>query len=147
MAATRTKAEQSPNGVISKPAAKAKQAGESVTEAAAKAKRPLAAAGVTAAALAGGFVLGRAGGKRGGLLPRRRKLLGIRVGPKTGLERTMDVLEKLADGIGSVAGKASSTSDDVHEIREQLDQANRQSPVEVLLDGLTHRRGAHRRES
>ena len=68
------------------------------------------------------------------------------IGPKTGLERTADVLEKLADGLGSVAGQASSTTDDVHKIREQLDQANRQSPVEVLLDGLTHRRGAHKRE-
>jgi hypothetical protein len=35
----------------------------------------------------------------------------------------------------------------VHEIREQLDKANRQSPLEVVLDGLTHRRGAHKRES
>jgi hypothetical protein len=146
MAATRTRSGQSPNGVISKPAEKAKQAGETVTEAAGKAKGPLAAAGVTAAALAGGFVLGRAGSKRGGLLPRRRKVLGLRVGPKTGLERTADVLEKLADNLGSVAGKASSTTDDVHQIREQLDQANRQSPIEVLLDGLTHRRGAHKRE-
>jgi hypothetical protein len=146
MAATRTKSHQaSPNGVISKPAAKAKEAGETVTEAAGRAKGPLAAAGV-AAALAGGFVLGRAGSKRVGLFPRRRKVLGLRIGPKTGLERTADVLEKLADGLGSVAGQASSTTDDVHKIRDQLEQANRQSPVEVLLDGLTHRRGAHKRE-
>jgi hypothetical protein len=41
----------------------------------------------------------------------------------------------------------SDTTDDVREIREQLDKANRQSPVEVLLDGLTHRRGSHRNES
>ena len=84
--------------------------------------------------------------KRGGLFPRRRKVLGLHIGPKTGLERTADVLEKLADGLGSVAGQASSTTDDVHKIRDQLEQANRQSPVEVLLDGLTHRRGAHKRE-
>ena len=108
MAATRTGSERSPNGVISKPAAKAKQAGGSVTEAAGRAKGPLATAGVTAAALAGGFLLGRAGGGRG-LLPRRRKVLGVRIGPKTGLERTADVLENLADGLGSVAGQASST--------------------------------------
>jgi hypothetical protein len=144
MAATK----ESPNGVIAKPAAKAKQAGESVAEAAGNAKRPLAAAGVTAAALAGGFALGRAaGGKRGGLLPRRRKVLGLRIGPKTGLERTADVLEKLADGLGAAAGKAAGTTDDVQKIREELEQVNRQSPVEVLLDGLTHRRGAHKRES
>jgi hypothetical protein len=40
----------------------------------------------------------------------------------------------------------SATSDDVHEIREQLDRVNRQSPLEVVLDGLTHRRGAHKQE-
>ena len=55
--------------------------------------------------------------------------------------------EKLADGLGSATGKAVATTDDVHKIREELEQANRRSPVEVLLDGLTHRRGAHKRES
>jgi hypothetical protein len=147
MAATRTKPDQSQNGLTSKPAAKAKQAGESVTEAAGNAKGPMAAAGMAAVGLAGGYLLGRANGKRSGLLPRRRKVLGMRIGPKTGLERTAEVLEKLADSFGSVAGKAASTTDDVHKIREELEQVNRQSPVEVLLDGLTHRRGAHKRES
>jgi hypothetical protein len=144
MATTRTRSSQSPNGAVAKPAAKAKQAGESVAEAAGKAKGPLAAAGLTAAALAGGIALGRAGS--GGLLPRRRKVLGVRIGPKTGLERTADVLEKLADGLGAAAGKAAGTTEDVHKLREELEQLNRRSPVEVLLDGLTHRRGAHKRE-
>jgi hypothetical protein len=148
MASTGTKAGDSPNGFIATPAAKAKQAGESMTGVAGRAKGPLAAAGLTAAAVAGGYVLGRAGGgNRAGLLPRRRKVLGLRIGPKTGLERTAEVLEKLADSIGSAAGKASATTDDVRKIREELEQANRQSPVEVLLDGLTHRRGAHKRET
>ena len=57
------------------------------------------------------------------------------------------MLEKLADGLGAAAGKAGSTTDDVHKIREELEHANRRSPVEVLLDGLTHRRGAHKREN
>jgi hypothetical protein len=147
VAATGTRSGGSPDGAITKPAAKAKQAGESVTEAACRAKRPLAAAGLTAAAVAGGYALGRAGGKHAGRLPRRRKLLGLRIGPKTGLERTADVLEKLAASLGSAAGKATATTDDVRKIREELEQVNRQSPVEVLLDGLTHRRGAHKRET
>jgi hypothetical protein len=147
MATARTRAPDSPNGAIAKPVAKAKRAGESVTEAAGKAKGPLTAAGATAAALAGGFLIGRAGGKRGGLLPRRRKVLGVRIGPKTGFERTADVLEKLADGLGSVAGQAATTSDDVKKVREEIELLNRRSPVEALLDGLTHRRGAHKRES
>jgi hypothetical protein len=147
MASARTTATDSPNGSIAKSAAKAKRAGESVTDAAGRAKRPLAAAGLTAAALAGGFALGRAGGQSQGLLPRRRKVLGLPIGPKTGFERTADVLEKLAHGLGAAAGKAAATTDDVQKIREELEQVNRQSPVEVLLDGLTHRRGAHKRES
>lgn len=146
MASARTTSGDSPDGVVAKPTASAKQAGESMTEVAGRAKGPLAAAGLTAAAVAGGYVLGRAGGKRAGLLPRRRKLLGLRIGPKTGLERTADVLEKLADSLGSAAGQAAATTDDVRQIREELEQVNRQSPVEVLLDGLTHRRGAHKRE-
>ena len=146
MATTRTKTPPSPNGVIAKPAAKAKQAGESVTQAAGRAKGPLTAAGATAAALAGGFMIGRAGGKRGGLLPRRRKVLGVRIGPKTGFERTADVLEKLAGSLGSVAGQAATTGDDVKKVREEIELLNRRSPIEALLDGLTHRRGAHKRE-
>jgi hypothetical protein len=147
MAATRTRSGDSRDGTIAKPAAKAKQADESVTEAACRAKGPLTAAGLTAAAMAGGYVLGRAGGRHAGLLPRRRKVLGLRIGPKTGLERAADVLERLADSVGSATGKAAATTDDVRKIREELAQVNRQSPVEVLLDGLTHRRGAHKRES
>jgi hypothetical protein len=45
-----------------------------------------------------------------------------------------------------IANQASNTADDIRAIREQLEQTNRRSPVEVLLDGLTHRRGAHKLE-
>jgi hypothetical protein len=30
--------------------------------------------------------------------------------------------------------------------REELEKTTRRSPIEVVLDGLTHRRGAHKRE-
>jgi hypothetical protein len=55
----------------------------------------------------------------------------------------------LADGLqraASAADKATSTVEEIRGVREQLENLNRRSPVEVLLDGLTHRRGAHRRE-
>jgi len=55
----------------------------------------------------------------------------------------------LADGARKlvVASRPlTNAADDVQEVRKQLEQANRQSPVEVLLSGLTHRRGAHRDE-
>ena len=45
----------------------------------------------------------------------------------------------------TVAGKASNTADDVHALREHLDKVNRRSPIEVVLEGLTRRRGAPRR--
>ena len=131
--------------------AKAREAGGSVTTAARRVKTPVLAAGVTAAGLAGGAVLGSrmASRRRGlaGLLRPQRKVLGVPVGRKSGLEVTASALGKVAKELGSVAGKASDTTDDVRQVREQLDRLNRQSPVEVLLSGLTHRRGAHRRES
>ena len=68
------------------------------------------------------------------------------VGRKSGLARTAEALGKVANELGSATSQVSATADDVRQIREQLDKANRQSPVEVLLDGLTHRRGAHKRE-
>ena len=55
----------------------------------------------------------------------------------------------LAGGTRRLAGagkRVSRTAEDIHEIREHLEQANRQSPIEVLLNGLTHRRGANRAE-
>ena len=55
----------------------------------------------------------------------------------------------LADGLrhaASAAGKASRTIDEIRAVASSSTPSNRRSPIEVLLDGLTHRRGAHRRE-
>jgi hypothetical protein len=152
MAQTTTRSRSSPNGnVASDAVAKVKDASGSVTTAARSAKTPLIAAGTTAAGLAGGIILGsRFGSKRQGLsrlVAPRRKVLGVPVGRKSGLELTAEALGKVADGLTSATDKVSGTTDDVSQIREQLEQANRQSPIEVLLDGLTHRRGAHKQES
>jgi hypothetical protein len=48
--------------------------------------------------------------------------------------------------VAAVAGKASNTADDIRAIRVQLENANRRSPIEVVLDGLTHRPGTGKRE-
>jgi hypothetical protein len=53
----------------------------------------------------------------------------------------------VARELRSATSQVSTTTDDVRQIRDQLEQANRKSPVEALLDGLTHRRGAHKRDS
>ena len=148
MAATKTRSTPSANGSA---ATKAKQAGGSVAAAARKAKGPALAVGATAAGVAGGLAVGsRMASKRRGLasiLAPQRKILGVPVGRKNGMVRTAEALSKVASELGSATNRVSATTDDVRQIREQLDQANRQSPVEVLLSGLTHRRGAHRHES
>jgi hypothetical protein len=122
-------------------AAKAKEAGESVATAARTAKGPAIAAGATVAGLAGGLALGSRMGSR------RRKVLGLPLGRKRPIARAAEALGRVALELGSAAGQAAATTEELRQVREQLDRANRRSPVEVLLDGLTHRRGAHKRES
>ena len=139
--ATRSRSSSSSNGnaVVTK----AKDAGSTITSAAQKAKGPAVAAGGAAIGLAGGLALGShiSGRHRGlsGLVTSRRKVLGVPLGRKSGLRMTVETL-------GAAARHFSSTTDDIRQVREELERANRQSPVEVLLNGLTHRRGAHRHE-
>ena len=142
MSPTGTTSAQSTNGsAASTAAAKAKEAGGSVASAAKSAKGPALAAGATVAGLAGGLVLGTR------LSSTRRKVLGLPIGRKRPMVRAAEALGKVAKELGSASGKAAATTHEVREVRDQLERVNRQSPVEVLLDGLTHRRGAHRRES
>jgi hypothetical protein len=138
-------ATKSTNGNV---VATAKEAGSTVAGAARTAKGPALAAGAAAAGLVGGVALGsRLHSGRRGLFRPRPRVLGVPIGRKSGLRWTVETLGKAAKELGSATRQVSSTTDDIHQVREELEKANRQSPVEVLLDGLTHRRGAHRRES
>jgi hypothetical protein len=134
MATTRSSSTAASNGsgASAKVVSKAKEAGDTIATAAHSARGPLLAAGAAAAGLAGGMVIGARIGRK------RRK---------TGLVVMAGALGKAAREVGSATKQAARTTDDIHELREQLDRANRQSPIEVLLNGLTHRRGAHRREA
>jgi hypothetical protein len=152
VAATKSKSAPSANGSEApSTAAKAKDAGDSIATAGRRAKAPMLAAGATAAGLAGGLALGsRMASKRRGLsalFTPKRKVLGVPFGRKSNVLRTAEALGQVARELRSSRNQASMTTDDVRQIREQLDKANRQSPLEVVLDGLTHRRGAHKRES
>jgi hypothetical protein len=49
-----------------------------------------------------------------------------------------------AKRLGKTAAKASRALDDVHAIRTELEHANRRSPIEVVLQGLTRRPGTGR---
>jgi len=142
MSPTGTTSARSTNGSAASTAAvKAKEAGGSVASVARSAKGPALAAGATIAGLAGGLAIGTR------MSSKRRKVLGVPIGRKRPMVRAAEALGKVAKELGSASGKAAATTDDVRQIREQLDKANRQSPLEVVLDGLTHRRGAHKRES
>jgi hypothetical protein len=152
MAPTKTRSTPSANGSApSSAVAKAKNAGDSVAAAARRAKGPLLTTGATAAGLAGGLALGsrRASKRRplGALLAPQRKIFGVPIALKSGAVKTAEALGRVARELSSATNQISATSDDVRQIREQLNNANKQSPIEVLLDGLTHRRGAHKRES
>jgi hypothetical protein len=148
MASTKQRSKTASNGSAATVSPAVKDVGGTATDIARRARGPMLAAGAAAAGLAGGLVAGsRLGSKRRRpLIGRRRRLLGIPLGPKPGVLRTMELLRDGARHLDSATGRLSDTTDDVHSIREQLDKANRQSPIEVLLDGLTHRRGAHRDE-
>jgi hypothetical protein len=123
MAATKTRARASTssNGAIEK----AKHAGDAVAGTARRAAGPALAAGAAGVAgLAGGMLIGS----------RRRR--------HTGAALALASAKRFV----AVAGKASNTADDIRTIREQLENANRRSPIEVVLDGLTHRPGTGKRE-
>jgi len=132
--------------------ATARNTGDAIRTAARSARVPMLAAGATAAGLAAGLALGsRATANRrgvGALLAPQRKVLGVPLGTrKRGVVRTTEALGKLARELSLATSQVSATTNEIRQVREQLDKANRQSPLEVLLDGLTHRRGAHKRES
>lgn len=145
---TKTKSARSSNGsTASGPGTKVKEAGGAVASTARRVRGPV----VAAAGLAGGMALGsRMASKRRGLgrlLAPRRRVLGVPIGRKSGLVTTVAAVGKAASGLGKAASQLSDVKDEARQLREQLEMANRRSPIEVVLDGLTHRRGAHKREN
>ena len=117
-----TKSRPASNGVST-----AKQTGDTVAETARRAGKPAVAAGAAVAGLAGGLLVGSKLGSGSGVLRRRRSRKALAM---AGAKR-----------LAAAAVKASSTADDIHALREHVETLNRRSPIEVLLDALTHRRG------
>jgi hypothetical protein len=124
-------------------AATVKGGGEAVASTARRSSGPVRTAGFAAAGLAGGLALGSRAARRRGplgfLRPARRTVLGMPIGR----ERAAVAAARRLAGAGKHVSRAA---EDIHELRWHLEQANRQSPIEVLLNGLTHRRGANRAE-
>jgi hypothetical protein len=122
---------------------KARDTGDALASAARNAPAPALAAAAAAAGLAGGLALGSRAARHGVLGRPRRKVLGLAVGRRSATR----ALAHSARRAVVAARKASDTADDIRAIRMQLENLNRRSPIEIVLDGLTHRRGAHRVET
>jgi hypothetical protein len=147
MATTRSRPSQSANGNVAEVGQNAKDAVVSVAR---HARGPAIAAGAAAAGLACGLALGsrvRTRGPLAAVVLGRRRLIGVPVGPKPNFAAVAMALGQGTRKVGEATGKASGAADDLTRLREQLEGLNRRSPVEVVLDGLTHRRGMHRRET
>jgi hypothetical protein len=132
-------------------AAKAKEAGSTASSAARSAKRPVLTAGAAAAGLVGGVALGSRlnASRRGvtGLVRPRPRVLGVPLGRRSGLQWTVETLGRAAREVGSATRQVSSTTDEIRQVREELEKSNRQSPVEVLLNALTYRRGMNKHQN
>jgi hypothetical protein len=130
--------------------ARLKGGGEAVASSARRTPGPVRAAGFAAAGLASGLALGsRVAARRAPLRllsPPRPTVLGIPIGREPTAVAAARALAGSTRLLADAGKHASRTAEDIHELRRHLEQANRQSPIEVLLNGLTHRRGANRDE-
>lgn len=101
---------------------------KALADTAQRAKRPVLASGIAVAGLAAGTVLGsklRA--------QRRPHVLGLPV-PRS------SELKSGAKQVARAGRWAADMQADVRAVRAQAEQSRRQSPIEVLLSGLTSRR-------
>jgi hypothetical protein len=145
-----TRRSSSGNGASSSPvetvrqtvASGAQQTGHVIGDAASKAKGPALAGGAALAGMVGGMALASRGGRRRVLgIPvpgTRRPLVQIKTPRRNNVAK--DVV-KAAGRMGKAGGQAAELASEVRMAREQLDSGRRRSPIEVVLDGLTARRG------
>jgi hypothetical protein len=104
----------------------AKSAGSQVG----KAKGPVLAGGAALAGLAGGLLIaGRS---------KPRRMLGV---PIPGTRRPLIEIKRGGSSkeLVNAAGKFGELASEMRLAREELEAKRRRSPIEVVLDGLTHR--------
>jgi hypothetical protein len=122
----------------------AKTAGNALGGAAQKAKGPALAGGAALVGLAGGLAIARGGRRRvlGVPVPgSRRPLVKISTPRSTRAKVRGKDLMKAAGEVGSAGRRVGELAGEVRMVREQMDAKRRRSPVEVVLEGLTSRRG------
>ncbi len=96
-----------------------------------KAKTPAIAGGAAVAGLIGGIALARrAPGK---------KILGVRLG--AGTVRASESLADAAKDIGAFGERVGELANEIRVVREGVADRHSRSPIEVVLEGLTTRRG------
>jgi len=100
---------------------------------ASKAKVPLLAGGAALAGAAGGLVMGARHGRHGGRLTRAMQRR-----PKVKVD-SHDIA-KVAKEVGKAGAQVGHLASELQLARETANGGKRRSPVEVVLDGLTHRR-------
>jgi hypothetical protein len=114
----------------------AQTAGRAVGSAANAAKLPAVAGGAALAGLVGGMAIARRG---------RRRVLGVPIPgtarPLVKIKRRGPGTRELIKAAGNTGRQMAELTSEVRLAREQLQSGRRRSPIEVVLDGLTARRG------
>lgn len=108
-------------------------AGRSVGKAASKAKTPLLASGAALAGIAGGIAIGARGARQVKGMRRPK----VKIGPRVKIDS--HDLAKAAKEVGQFGVDVGQLASELRRNREQANGAKRRSPVEVVLEGLTHR--------
>ena len=108
---------------------------QSIASGASKAKGPALTGGAAIAGLLGGMAIVARGG--------RRKVLGV---PIPGTRRPLVQIKTprrkgVAKDVMKAGGQMAELASEVRQAREQLNSRQRRSPIEVVLEGLTSRRG------
>jgi len=118
-----------PSTVQSRPSRNGASSGatDEVAKAAKKAKTPLIASGAAVAGAAGGMALGVRKARKSKLL--RRPLVKV---------DSHDVA-KAAKSVGRLGVEVGELASELRRSRELTNGARRRSPIEVVLQGLTHR--------
>lgn len=126
--ATAKKARKTVKGTAKQAGDVVGNAGHSVGKAARKAKTPLIAGGAAVAGAAGGLALGSRQARKGKALPR----------PKVKI-RSQD-LARAARDVGQFGMDIGQLAAELRKNRDAANGDTHRSPIEVVLEGLTHRR-------
>jgi hypothetical protein len=140
MAETKTKQSKRPAKRKAKPKAKPRpkaaakkkpsnNSGHATAQAASKGKVPLLAGSAALIGAAGGVVLGAS---RSG-----RKVLGVKIPASKRVKIRSSDLAKVAKNVGHFGDRVGELTDEIRRVREGVADGAKNSPIEVLLRGLT----------